>query len=224
MKHNVIDPYVTSDGTPTGSEDNILDMLEQAQDLLQKSTRAWKENRPYYEARAKELFDTARAYAKQFKVKFPFPCSGELADLRKWSAAQYKKAQAEQEAKQAKEREERVAKGLAELADWQANVPGRYRHVMYLPDDYLRVTGDTVESSRGCRVPLDQVRDAIPLVIRVIRSGETWTGSVQLGPYQLRAVTREHVIVGCHRFTRAEILRFAAVLDEMASEVVAQAV
>jgi hypothetical protein len=87
-----------------------------------------------------------------------------------------------------------------------------------LPLAYLRLSrdGQTVETSKGARVPVDHLRKVAPLVLRLIASGGTYRRnghSIHLGPYTLDSIDESGTVrAGCHTFDRAEIERFASVL------------
>jgi hypothetical protein len=82
--------------------------------------------------------------------------------------------------------------------------------------DYMRVKGDEVDTSQGARVPKADVIKALPIVLAILRDGATWhtNGStIPVGGFLLKEITADgRVIVGCHSFSKSEVLRFASVL------------
>lgn len=82
--------------------------------------------------------------------------------------------------------------------------------------DLLRVhpeRASIVETNRSAEVPLEHVLKAIKFVLNLWRFGKTYQHNehtFSIGHFQLREVTNEHVIVGCHKFTRQTIEEFAS--------------
>lgn len=84
--------------------------------------------------------------------------------------------------------------------------------------DCLRVSTDgDVETTQGARVPLAHVRDRAPLLLRMVRSRRGWQRNghtIHLGHYSVDRVDVDGTLhAGCHTFHRAELERFAAVLN-----------
>lgn len=132
-------------------------------------------------------------------------------ELRAERQAEYDRVQAERRA----QAEVRLAD---DLARWQDGGPHAYSFSLLTEtrDDRLRLSrnGQEVQTTRQCNVPVQAVRETLPMVLRAIANGATWAGSVRLGAYDLRAITHEHVMVGCHTFRHAEIQRFAQALAD----------
>lgn len=134
-----------------------------------------------------------------------------LEDIREADAARRtesdKRAHAEHKAKRAKK-----AERLAPILEaWKSGGPRDYDFNM-LPTDYLRVSGENIETTRGAYVPLAHVREVLPAVLRIIQKGQAWTPvtGIKLGHYTLTGITEEGtVMVGCHKFTKDEVIRFA---------------
>lgn len=116
----------------------------------------------------------------------------------------------------------RLAKQAAEFAEklprWLAGESDVRISFGYSGPAYLRVVGDMVQTSQGADAPLEHVRKALPLVLRAINAGMSFTPSdtqtIRLGHYTLSEVNADTKTVraGCHTFTFAEILRFADTL------------
>ena len=110
----------------------------------------------------------------------------------------------------------RLEEAREALDAWIAGTPNAYAPYG-LTNAYMRVSPrdpNTVETTQGATVPTEHVRRAAPLILRALRTGGTYDGfpPVRLGHYSLNRVSNGVVTVGCHRFTRAEVERFAAVL------------
>lgn len=84
---------------------------------------------------------------------------------------------------------------------------------------YLRVKGDTVETSRGARVPLSHVQRALPVVMALIRNGRTYQRNghtIHLGHYAIDSIDEQgNLRAGCHLFNKAEIERFAGIVEAL---------
>lgn len=152
-----------------------------------------------------------------FRTRFTMPANTE--DMKRVAAefaAQQTKANAAKEraAKRlaAKERAEKLEK----VAAWQAGGDDYCPRV----DDYhflrLSKTGKTVETSAHAIVPIKAVRTVAKLILRKVVSGQEWHSNgevIMVGDYSLDSIQANgDVYVGCHKFARTEIERFAGVL------------
>lgn len=83
----------------------------------------------------------------------------------------------------------------------------------------LRVKGSEVQTTQGATVPLEHVLKALPLVLRLLNSGGTYKRNghtIHLGHYAIDEIAADGVLVaGCHKFTKAEILRFAGAIPTL---------
>ncbi len=105
------------------------------------------------------------------------------------------------------------------LAAWIAGESVSLPHV-YGAADYLRVkpgNAAIVETSRHVEVERGHVERVLPVVLGYLRTGKTYQQNghtIHVGPFALDQITADGtVIVGCHRFERREVLRFANVLQ-----------
>jgi hypothetical protein len=121
--------------------------------------------------------------------------------------------QAENE-RRAREADARCAAEFAEkIGPWLRgeDVGGPYRRF-----SLCRIVGDEIQTTNGARVPLEHVKRALPLVLSIIGKGGTYKRNghtIHLGHYVLDEITAEGVvIIGCHRFQRAEVDRVAGLL------------
>lgn len=87
----------------------------------------------------------------------------------------------------------------------------------YQGSDFLRVDPndpETIETTRGARVPTAHVRRAIRLIGARLTDGLDYANlNVHIGHYTLTNISGGKVYVGCHTFTVEEIERFRQVLD-----------
>lgn len=185
---------------------------------LGKAKRARK-NAEWYQIMAAELATELRAYIKFFGLKGKEfrPPSDSLAEDALKQSQTFAKEDARREAQALKELQEREALRRADAAEkiaaWQK---GERVYLPILSVAFLRVSPsdpETVETTHGATVPLDHVKRAIPGVLAAVRAGRDWTpkNDIRLGHYTVRGVTAEGTLtVGCHRFERAEVERFAA--------------
>lgn len=101
------------------------------------------------------------------------------------------------------------------VAQWRAGARGTLGYY-YSGPDMLRVNADIVETSRGARVPVEHVRAALPLVLRLLAEGRTYQRNghtIHLGPYALDSIEADGTLrAGCHTFTRGEVENLAAAL------------
>jgi hypothetical protein len=127
--------------------------------------------------------------------RFEFDLS-EALDLlkeRRAKQAQVNKAsEAKRDAKRARELEYRKATESEKLALW---LKGETSTTFYALDKvYLRIKSNTIETTKGARVPL---RDGLKLLEK-IRAGVDVTGE-KIASYQVTRVTLDHVQIGCHK-------------------------
>jgi len=82
--------------------------------------------------------------------------------------------------------------------------------------DRMRVVDNEIQTTKHATVPVADVVRIAPLVLKTIYAGKHWKSNgqqIKVGPYQLDAITSDGtVLVGCHRFQRAEIERVAQLL------------
>ena len=101
------------------------------------------------------------------------------------------KREATCEAKRARARELQKASEAERLGAW---LKGEANFNFYALDKvYLRIKANTIETTKGARVPLSE---GIKLLAK-IRAGVDVTGE-KIGSYQVTRVTIEHVVIGCH--------------------------
>jgi hypothetical protein len=103
-----------------------------------------------------------------------------------------KVSEAKREAKRARELELRKATEGEKLAAW---LKGETSNTFYALDKvYLRVRANSIETTKGARVPLSE---GLKLLAK-IRAGYDVTGE-KIASYQVTRVTLDHVQIGCHK-------------------------
>ncbi len=123
------------------------------------------------------------------------------------------KARIEQDKKYEALQQERLAKWLAgdpNIESWFNFAYARLR---------LSSDGTEVQTTQGARVPVEHVQKALPLVLSLINNGRTYKRNghtIHLGHYAIDEITKDGTLIaGCHKFTKAEILRFATLLPKL---------
>ena len=100
----------------------------------------------------------------------------------------------------------------AKLAEWRAG------NSVYLPYNLavvLRVKGDTIETSKGARIPLDQA----PLIWAMVQRKKDWKPGNAIGVYQLTKIRADgSIVVGCHDIPYSELEYIAGVLGYVVAE------
>jgi Ni/Co efflux regulator RcnB len=222
-----IPPDVTVFTVPTVTEPDHRKNLESyAQGIASAAKHAIRArsewNRGHYLDSITRLTAEAKAYAEFFGVsaalaqlvpEFPAELDQLRGRVKEWEK---ERARLEQEFRAKEERrkkaQQRKAKRQAREAiqRWKA---GENVRVPYFGDEaYLRVVGDTVETSQGAIVPLSHALRIVPLV----RSGVPYQHnghSVHVGDFRIDSIDdKGNVRAGCHYITRQEIERIATEL------------
>jgi hypothetical protein len=121
--------------------------------------------------------------------------------------------------RKAAEQKRREAAQAEALEHWLAGGTNKWPHGLEF--DHLRVYENddgtkSVQTTKHALVPLTDVRKIAKLVLRYVKGGDHWQRNGQhlrVGDYELDAITSDGTVhVGCHKFKREEILRFAGVL------------
>lgn len=99
-------------------------------------------------------------------------------------------------------------------------LPYDLRHAWQRDDDgcdILRVKPSdpaTLESARGAEVPLAHAKRAWRMILSIMCSGQSWTGSIRCGAFTISSITPQRMVAGCHTFSRAEMIRIASIIGE----------
>lgn len=159
----------------------------------------------------------ALAYCKRFKITGDLLKRAKRAVKKPFSAAELKILTAKRErfavtqaTKEKRREEERAAREMREAAvyleKWAAGetVTAYYSQFHRLPVR-LRIVEDTVETSHGAKVELD---DAIRLL--GAWQASTVENGVKIGPYTVEDVNPDVIKIGCHKISRTEAERVLA--------------
>jgi hypothetical protein len=124
------------------------------------------------------------------------------------------------------DRQRDVARGAAPWREvWRAGgeVPSHVASYLVQWDqceaggDLLRVkpgAPDILESARRAEVPISHARRVWPAILSRMCSGEEWRGEMRVGHFNITRIHAGGMVAGCHKFSRAELLRVAALLGE----------
>ena len=162
------------------------------------------------------LVDEANEFSAFFGLRKKFTAPANMEEIR----AQVKREAELLKRRNAAEQRKREAKQAEALGHWLAG--GTNMWPSGLEFDHLRLYEmddgkQGVQTTKHAVVPVKDVRKIAKLVMRHVKSGEHWQSNgekINVGDYSLSAITSDGtVIVGCHKFKRDEILRFAVVLN-----------
>lgn len=171
---------------------NHADLLKRATEAYEKASRARKYGQMHLDQAAR-LTAQANAYNEAFALGLP-EAVADLTALREAlaaRAAESRRAEAERQAKQEADDREAIAK-------WQAGETERSPHTAR---PFVRVKGDTLETSWGIKVPM---REALPIFRKAQECAETHTEfvppePVTVGGFRLTRIDAEGTITaGCH--------------------------
>lgn len=126
-----------------------------------------------------------------------------------------KAREAKRELKRAEAEKLRAIKAAERLPMWEngENVP---MDGLYLLDTRLRIKGDTIETSRGARIPVSDAIKLWPLLVKAKNSGrklEAGLHSINLGSYRFNSFDGDNLIVGCHTIAWPQLEKMAGQLN-----------
>lgn len=97
------------------------------------------------------------------------------------------------------------------VAQWRA---GERVSIPHSVPTMARIVGDTVETSRGARVPFDHAARLVRIAQRIAqRGGQEWAPGAgpRVGHYQVTRIGADlSAVIGCHEFTPEESARIVA--------------
>lgn len=187
--------------------------------LLQEAAKAKPDGRrPYWLGRAKTVTDDYNTFCDllgrpQDKIE-PVEASPETLAQIKASIAHVRK----QERARQKLREEQLAESKAkQIADWRAGLINHAPHgaatmlrLGYFEGGKFGVSHQTVETSRGACIPVDDAKRLWPVILRVMDGERDYEVGMDLGGYKLTKVCRSgDIVVGCHTIPWGEIQQIA---------------
>lgn len=98
------------------------------------------------------------------------------------------------------------------LDEWRNHVGD---HTGWFNTMALRISKCTtmIETSQGAEIPVEHAMRLWPLLCYIRKTGHTWIAnerkSAFLGPYKVTSITRDTLVVGCHRIPWEEIEQIA---------------
>jgi hypothetical protein len=123
-----------------------------------------------------------------------------LAAMERERMALEHKARVEE--RERKEREEFPAK----LAEWRTGERVHFPHDGSDGKTYFRLRGDTLQSSKGVDITIEETRSALAFILS--KRGTGWRKNGERYPvagYELDSICEAGIIAGCHRFDWAEV-------------------
>lgn len=174
---------------------------------------------------AVEIFKTCKSaivFCNALKLAQPEWCneSNDEMSARDYVYELAKAREAKKEAKRAEEKRLRAIKAAERLPLWLAgeSVP---LDGMYELGTFLRIKADTIETSRGARIPTADAIKIWPLLLRSRRSGKPFEAglhSIHLGSYRFNSFNGENLIVGCHTIGWDQLEKIAIQLNLLEKE------
>lgn len=190
--------------------------------LLQEAAKAKPDGkRPYWLGRAKTVTDDYNTFCDlvdrpQYKIE-PVEASDETLAQIKASIAHVRK----QELARQKLREQQIAESKAkQIADWRLGLINRAPYgaatmlrLGYFEGGKFGGSHQTVETSRGARIPVDDAKRLWPVILRVMGGERDYEVGMDLGGYKLTKICRSgDIVVGCHSIPFSEIVEVARLL------------
>ena len=201
-------------GGTISHEDNLRFYTDAIQAAALAAKRA-KVNRDWKLRYLDELADEANAYCEFFGLRTRFKVPSD-ANLNRLILEARKDAQRQREETKRRQ-QERLEQLRESIEKWKS---GEDVHLGWdCPDIFLRIRGDTVQTSRGAEVPLAHAVKILPIV----RGGRTYEHnghSIHLGHFRIDKIDAHgNLTAGCHFIKREEMERIAAQLGLQQKEV-----
>jgi len=161
------------------------------------------------------LVKEASDFSRFFGLRRRFTAPTNMDEIR----AQVKREEKLLKRRKAAEQRRLEAKQAEALEHWLGGGTDKWPYGLEF--DHLRIVegvygSKIVQTTRNAVVPLKDVRKVAKMVLRHVKSGQHWQRNgeqIPVGNYSLDAITSDGTVhVGCHKFKREEILRFAGVL------------
>jgi len=162
-----------------------------------------------------QVQENARAYCDFFAIE---PVTVEkLTEAQRLSIIVFDKAQKARAKAQEKARAIEASLSQAEkIAQWLASERNSLPYACPL---ILRVNDDNVESSKGASVTVEEARDHLPAILKMIKacgngraSYDLEHGGHMVGAFKLLSVDCENTTIGCHVIPNGELIKLAKVL------------
>jgi hypothetical protein len=106
------------------------------------------------------------------------------------------------EERERKEREEFPAK----LSEWRTGERVHFPHDGSDGKTYFRLRGDSIQSSKGVDIAVDEARSALAFILSKRDTGWRKNGErYPIAGYELDSISEAGIVAGCHRFDWAEV-------------------
>lgn len=197
-------------------DQNLEYLIRQINEYQGKAERARKEgSKGAYLSQVTHYRLTVKAYCEFFGLK-----SKMYRDIYEGLENALEAFEAHQEAERAKRAKRAKRQAREHLKVWlSGGSPSQHYWYSNLGSAYLRVCPwdeNIIQTSQMATVPVESVRAVLSLVLDRVKSGKGFKPNgkrISIGHYELLEITTSgDVIVGCHRFEKSEVLRFAKVL------------
>lgn len=178
---------------------NLEYLVDMSESLIQRASRARKDNRAYYLESAQSYYNKAIDYKKTFKIRnkikvLDFSDLG-LETVKAELKAKSEKLKAENKLLKAQELKEKSEK----IRAWRALESDRIS-LRYNEGALLRVKGDVIQTSEGANVPL---KDAVRLC-KYLKNNDDVI-DFRIGHYNVKSYSNGNLVINCHTIEKSEI-------------------
>jgi hypothetical protein len=205
-------------GRGWGHDDVLAFYRAEVTEAIGKVKRARQNSEYRFEALTRVIGE-ANKYAEFFGIELPFRTSGILdeysADIEKWKAEESEKERARQAVKE-REASETISQWLA----------GENVRIPYsIKRAYLRIKGETIETSLGAEFPLSHACRGLQLVERMVTAGRSYARSessvtIRLGHYSIDSIDASGTVrAGCHTVLYEDIARISPAIHDYCERV-----
>lgn len=204
---------------PTRNELHNLDKWRAAVEWMRRDFAA-KTHRISRGNLAVEIFKTCESaivYCNALKIVIP-EWANESNDETAAREYVYELAKAREIKKAAARAEYEKKMGLEaveRMALWAIGENVHSGGFQYLPTA-LRIKGESIQTSRGANIPVDDAIKLWPLLVRAKQSGKTLEAglhSIHLGAYRFNSFDGNTLIVGCHSIAWDQLEKIAVKLN-----------
>lgn len=175
---------------------------QKANDLLVKASRSRKWGALYIN-QAIEIFRNLKKYADLLDLDY------QVRDLSEYQQIAIE-AETKRKELEKKEKEARIIKQAENLIKWRNGESVN----TYFEVTALRVKDDTIETTKGARIPLADAIEKWPILKLIHEKGmRQFNHVIKLGNYTLNRIEGNNLIVGCHTIPFNEVESIAHQLN-----------
>lgn len=195
---------------------NATDYGERIQALELKTARS-RSNAEYNKTELDRLLAEANHYCSFFGLRnrFKLNDASSIGELVRIQSEKARKDNALKEAKRKRDHARAIAEAQKELKSWIAGETPYFPHI--IPDVYLRIVGDEVQTSLGAVIPVKHARLGLAIVRRAVATNTEYVRNghtIHLGPYAIDRIGVDGTLTaGCHTIRYAEIERLGVLLE-----------